>query len=85
MACAGADLECDHARMANFGSGLTHAARERRLIALSGFVGTYCGLGLYAFSDGRLMHFLSSVIVVSGILTVLPQSIAKALQSSQDQ
>ena len=85
MARVRAESECENSRMANFRSDVIHPTQERSLKGLSGFISAHVGLFLYALSDSRLMHFISSVVVLDGILLLITQLIAKPAESSADQ
>ena len=53
------------------------AKREGRVIVISGVFMSYVGLALYALSDERLTHFLSSAMVLTGILMAIPQLVPR--------
>lgn len=60
------------------------AERERRIVVLSGVFMAYVGLALYAMSDERITHFVSSAMVFTGALIAIPQLVAQALKTSRN-
>ena len=57
--------------------------RERSVVILSGIVMAFVGLAMHAMSDDRLTDFLSSAMVLTGVLMALPQLVARALTAAR--
>ena len=61
------------------------AGLQQRVLVVSGLVVAFAGLALYAMADGRVDRFLSSAMVFTGALMVLPQLVAQAVRAQSEQ
>lgn len=60
------------------------AVRIRRIVAGCGVVVALSGLAQYEMADDSLVRFLSSAMVVVGVLIAIPQLVALAISSTAD-
>ena len=57
---------------------------QQRVLVISGLIVSLVGLGLYAMAEGRIDRFLSSAMVFTGSLMVIPQLVARAVQAQRN-
>ncbi len=57
--------------------------RERNLVMRCGVFVAFVGLALHQLENDRVMVFLSSAMVITGVLMALPQLVAQAVEKSR--
>ncbi|MGH3333715.1 MAG: hypothetical protein ACRDPJ_20665 [Nocardioidaceae bacterium] len=76
------DRTCDDSPMDTPGRATNERPDlQQTVLVVSGLIVAFVGLALYAMAERRIDRFLSSAMVFTGALMVIPQLVARAVQA----